>query len=46
MGEIDAIYDRDYVVKVTLTPEEVADAEVVGIMRSAAALHPAKVVRR
>ena len=26
--------------KVTLTPEEVADAEVVGIMRSAAALHP------
>ena len=46
MGEIDAIYDRDYAVKVTLTPEEVADAEVVGIMRSAAALHPAKVVRR
>jgi hypothetical protein len=40
MGEIDAIYDRDYAVKVTLTPEEVADAEVVGIMRSAAALHP------
>jgi hypothetical protein len=45
MGEIDAVYDRDYAVKVTLTPEEVADAEVVGIMTSAAALHPAKVAR-
>jgi hypothetical protein len=37
MGETAAIYDRDYTIKVTLTPEEVADAEVVGLMRSAAA---------
>jgi hypothetical protein len=40
MGEIAAIYDRDYAFKVTLTPEEVADAEVIGIMRSAAASIP------
>ena len=40
MGEIAAIYDRDYAIKVTLTPEEVADAEVVGLMRSAAASIP------
>ena len=37
MGEIAAIYDRDYAVKVTLSPEEIADAEVIAIMRAAAA---------
>jgi hypothetical protein len=46
LGEINAIYDRAYAVKVTLTPEEVADAEAVGTMRWAAALDPAKSVRR
>jgi hypothetical protein len=40
MGEIAAIYKRDYVIKVTLTPEEVFDAEVIAYMRSAAASIP------
>jgi hypothetical protein len=34
MGEIDAIYFRDHVVKVRLTPEEVVEADVVAIMRA------------
>jgi hypothetical protein len=36
--EIAAIYDGDYAIKVTLTPEEVPASDVVGIMRSVAAL--------
>jgi hypothetical protein len=40
MGEIDAIYDRDYAVTVTLTPEEGAHADAVGLIRSAAASIP------
>jgi hypothetical protein len=40
MGEIAAIYDRDYAIKGTLTPAEVAEAAAVGLMRWAAASIP------
>jgi hypothetical protein len=40
MGETAAIYDRDYTIKVMLTPEEVAEADAVALMRWAAASIP------
>ena len=35
LSEIDAIYDRDHAVKITLTPEQVIEADVIEIVRAA-----------